>query len=294
MNSLSLRTIYRSIFFTTVLVFFILTLVYPFFYSPVKKIIKILPQANIPSTTSSINKTHVKVVLEAPLHNVTLPDFAAIRDVKSKKRAFFDFIYPAIVEQNNKILVQRQRLDAIAKSYSETESISSENEHFILELAQRYLVNEKYSFTSKINVLQRKVDVVPTPLVMVQAANESAWGTSRFAKIGLNFFGIWCYRPGCGMVPNGRNSGARHEVAAFESVDAAVKRYLFNINTHNAYGVFRIIRSQLRSENIPLSSEILATGLIRYSERRGDYVVDLTYMLRQNKGYFSALSKEHK
>ena len=42
----------------------------------------------------------------------------------------------------------------------------------------------------------------------MQAANESAWGTSRFARIGLNFFGQWCYSKGCGMVPKRRNTGA--------------------------------------------------------------------------------------
>jgi Bax protein len=127
---------------------------------------------------------------------------------------------------------------------------------------------------------------VPVPLVLVQAANESAWGTSRFARIGLNYFGIWCYRKGCGMVPNGRTVGAIHEVAAFQSVDKAVASYFKNINTHNAYMIFRTIRAQLRAQNQPLIPKVLATGLIPYSERGVDYVIDINTMLRQNQAFF--------
>ncbi|WP_352256125.1 glucosaminidase domain-containing protein, partial [Pseudoalteromonas sp. 19-MNA-CIBAN-0066] len=42
----------------------------------------------------------------------------------------------------------------------------------------------------------RRVDIIPKELALMQAANESAWGTSRFARIGLNFFGQWCYTKG--------------------------------------------------------------------------------------------------
>ena len=130
-----------------------------------------------------------------------------------------------------------------------------------------------------------RVDVIPLPLVLVQAANESAWGTSRFSRIGLNFFGIWCYQQGCGMVPGSRNTGANHEVAAFQSLEEAVTRYFDNINSHNAYRVFRTIRFELRSQEQALNPEILATGLLPYSERGVDYVIDITKMLRQNQHF---------
>ena len=130
-----------------------------------------------------------------------------------------------------------------------------------------------------------RIDIVPTELVLVQAANESAWGTSRFARIGLNFFGLWCYKKGCGMIPNSRTSGLKHEVAAFKDLDYAVSRYLYNINSNAAYHVFRRIRQQLREFKLPLSPEILATGLLPYSERGMDYVTDILAMLRHNARY---------
>jgi len=154
------------------------------------------------------------------------------------------------------------------------------------QLVQQYRVSKRATPLQQAHELSARVDVIPSSLVLVQAANESAWGTSRFARIGLNFFGIWCYKPGCGMVPRSRNEGAKHEVEAFGSVDEAVTRYLHNINTNSAYSVFRTIRKQLREQNQPLIPEILATGLLPYSERGTDYVLELTEMLRHNQKYF--------
>lgn len=87
------------------------------------------------------------------------------------------------------------------------------------------------------------------------------------------------------MVPSGRDSGLKHEVAAFNSVEHAVKRYLHNINTNHAYTVLRNIRAQLHEQQLPITAEILATGLLPYSERGTDYIIELTDMIRHNRRY---------
>jgi len=232
-----------------------------------------------------IIKSVVKII-EKPLHAVNIPKFSAIRDIKEKKRQFFNFIRPSIEKANRQLLGTRKNLQAWLEKVSLEESLTEVEQAKLVSLVKSYKVNKQYSLLQQLDELLIRVDVVPTPLVLVQAANESAWGTSRFARIGLNFFGIWCYRQGCGMVPSGRNHGAKHEVAAFKSVDQAVKRYLFNINTNNAYIVFRTIRGQLRAQNQPLQPEVLATGLLPYSERGTDYVLEITEMIRHNQAYF--------
>jgi len=224
---------------------------------------------------------------EKPLHNVVLPNFASIRDVKEKKRQFFNFIRPAIIQENKLITQERTSVLELLEQLSLGEPLSSEEEQLLAHLSKKYRINKRFTPMQKVNELISRIDIIPSSLVLVQAANESAWGTSRFARIGLNFFGIWCYKKGCGMVPNGRNIGAKHEVAAFKSVDAAVKHYLKNINTNNAYGVFRAIRGQLREQGQPLTPQILATGLLSYSERGTDYILELTEMIRHNQAYLT-------
>jgi Bax protein len=227
----------------------------------------------------------VKKVIEQPLHNVILPKFAEIRDVKEKKKIFFDFLRPAIIKENNRISVLRAQIETINNKLIHEQILSDDDQSLIAKLAKQYKIKKALTIQSKVTQLLAKVDIVPTALVLVQAANESAWGTSRFARIGLNFFGIWCFKEDCGMVPNGRDEGLKHEVAAFSSVEKAVKHYLHNINTNHAYHVFRTIRSQLHEQSQPLTAEILVTGLLPYSERGTDYVLEISEMLRHNQKY---------
>jgi Bax protein len=225
-------------------------------------------------------------VVEQPLHDVNIPNFSSIRDVKAKKRQFFQYIYPAIVKENGNLLALRLEVLTMIEVLFLEENLLDEQQALLDRLIKKYKVSKKYSLLQQLNELRLRIDVVPIELALVQAANESAWGTSRFARIGLNFFGMWCYKKGCGMVPSGRDTGAKHEVAAFNSIEHGVQRYLHNINTNHAYGVFRTIRGQLRAQKQPLSPQILATGLMRYSIRGTDYVLEITEMIRHNKTYF--------
>jgi Bax protein len=236
----------------------------------------------------SANKKPAKPkIIEKPLHDVILPNFAEISDISTKKQQFFDFIRPAIVKHNQQLLSARESLEYFLEQITLEIGLTDEEALTLQTLVKKYRVSKQASSLQQIDELLSRVDIIPVSLVLVQAANESAWGTSRFARIGLNFFGIWCYQPKCGMVPSGRNVGAKHEVAAFSSIDDAVSGYFNNINTHNAYYIFRTIRAQLRAHNQPLSPSILATGLLPYSERGADYVVDITDMLRHNQSYFT-------
>ncbi len=257
------------------------------FLKPKKVIVAKAPVSAENKITKDKPIAVIPKVIEKPLHDVVLPDFSATLDISTKKKSFFDFIRPAINKQNQLLLAKRAKLEYWLEQMTLELGLSEQEHDELQALVKLYRVSKHSSTLQQINVLLEKVDIIPESLVLVQAANESAWGTSRFARIGLNFFGIWCYKPKCGMVPSGRNVGAKHEVAAFKSLDDAVAGYFNNINTHNAYMVFRTIRSQLRAHNQPLDAEILATGLLPYSERGAHYILDITDMLRQNQKYFS-------
>lgn len=258
-------------------------LIAPFTFLPVQ----VKEQAPVVTVEEPKIIPKVVKVIEQPLHDVILPDFASIRDVKEKKKQFFAFIKPAILAENESILTLRNEVERLIAQLTLEQPFTEQEHTFVADLSKQYRVSKKFSLLRQLYELQLKVDVIPPALILVQAANESAWGTSRFARIGLNFFGVWCYKKGCGMVPSGRNVGAKHEVAAYSSVKQGVSRYLKNINTNSAYMVFRTIRGQLREQDQPLSPEILATGLIPYSERGTDYVLELTEMIRHNRRYLA-------
>lgn len=229
---------------------------------------------------------------EKPLHNVALPNFGKYTVVAQKKKAFFDFLSPDVNKQNSIVLKEREQVDNIVTVLSLELSLNEEEQQAFAALRKKYRVSKRFSDLQAAHELLNRVDIIPSSLILVQAANESAWGTSRFARIGLNFFGIWCYSKGCGMVPNSRNDGANHEVQAFQSVEQAVAKYLHNINTNPAYQVFRTIRSQLRAQQQPLDPEILATGLLPYSERGSDYVLEISAMIRHNQAFLDVETAE--
>jgi len=275
-----------SILIKAVLILFLMVaLLAPFTFLKPTVVDKTIDEPLTKVTTSKTKKALKKKAMEKPLHKVKLPDFGAILDTQTKKKKFFDFIKPAVIKQNKKLLETRAKLNTWLEHVSLELPLSAQEHQELKRLVKKYRVNKNASTLSQLNALLLRVDIIPMPLVLVQAANESAWGTSRFSRIGLNFFGIWCYQKGCGMVPNSRDTGASHEVAAFQSLDEAVNRYFDNINSNNAYRVFRTIRFELRSQEQKLNPEVLATGLLPYSERGADYVIDITKMLRHNESF---------
>ena len=211
-----------------------------------------------------------------------LPDFTAYTEVKAKKNAFFGYMLPLIEARNLYILGQRQQLLALSERAEDI--LSAQDTKELADLAGIYrLAETDLSSADLVKELLMRVDTVPPSLALAQAAVESGWGTSRFAVQANNLFGQWCYKKGCGLVPNQRNSGANHEVAKFDNVSAAVDSYTRNINTHRAYKDLRTSRAELRANNKTVTGHILAEGLLRYSERGEHYVHELQAVIRINK-----------
>lgn len=208
-----------------------------------------------------------------------VPDFASIQDVKQKKVAFFSYLLPVIDSKNEEIRQQRQQLLAVA------DNPSSLNPDVMDALREQYRIDQALDVETAYRELLIKVQPVAAELVLIQAANESGWGGSRFAQNGFNFFGIWCFERGCGFVPRARNDGAVHEVRRFDHLNQAVGEYLRTINSHPAYAELRAIRQAVTEQQQQASAIALAEGLSRYSERGQAYIDELQSMLRTNLKY---------
>jgi len=221
-----------------------------------------------------------------------VPDFKAFTDVKEKKTAFFNFMYPAVIAENARVQEERKFIESLVMKLDNDSDITSKDLDKATKLGDLY--KEKLTDAGVnadwVNEMLVKVDYIPAPLVLSQGANESSWGTSRFAREANNYFGQWCYTKGCGVVPSKRNEGAVHEVGKFDSLQESVHAYFMNVNRNNAYAELRIIRAKLHSSPEPLLPEeeanALAHGLIRYSERGEAYVKEIQAMIRHNSQYW--------
>ena len=120
-------------------------------------------------------------------------------------------------------------------------------------------------------------------LALAQAAIESGWGTSRFAREGNALFGQWTWAPRGGLVPEKRDEGAKHSVCAFRQIADSVFAYVRNLNSHAAYARFRKVRAAIRRSGGRLDSITLSTTLDRYSERGDAYVADIRGIIERNR-----------
>jgi len=198
-------------------------------------------------------------------------------DVAEKKRIFFAALRPVVLAENARIAALRAEVLAAREA---------DDPARVADIAERFRL-EGWPDAGW-EALLRRVDTTPPALALAQAASESNWGQSRFAQEGANFFGQWCFRQGCGLVPERRAEGATHEVATFGSVNAAVRAYLHNLNTGRAYKRLRILRAQARAAGQRPDPIALAAGLTRYSERGQDYIDDIRSIIRTNRALMRA------
>jgi len=209
-----------------------------------------------------------------------MPDFSAFEAGPDRKAVFFEYVEPLIAEANENVAGDRKKLVEIA-SKSE---FSWLDRWWLEKLAADYKIErESLDEEQLLSTLMIRVDVVPMSLALAQAAKESGWGTSRFAREANNLFGEWCFRPGCGIVPQNRLEGRKHEVEAFETPRDSVESYLRNLNTHDSYRSFRLERARLRKTGAGLSGVELAEQLAQYSERREEYIKDIKHLIQVNK-----------
>jgi Bax protein len=117
--------------------------------------------------------------------------------IKDKKNVFFRLTGPGILIENEKIAADRkQLLNAIKNN-------KTNNDQWLLQLAKKYKVIKTDRHTldeTDLAGLKNRVDIIPLSLALAQAAEESGWGTSRFAIQGNSLFGQWDFS-GNGIKP---------------------------------------------------------------------------------------------
>ena len=202
------------------------------------------------------------------LNSLKAPEFDKIEDVQEMKETFFNYLLPGINKKNNEIQLLRKKV--IGRDISKEE---------LAKLYKKYRIDEG----SEIDALLEKIDIIPPSLVLSQAALESNWGRSRFAKFYHNYFGLWCFERGCGVIPKKRDKGDTHEVAKFSSPEKAIDFYFLSINRNKSYEVLRKIRQDKRSKGQSITGLSLSEGLTNYAEIGYEYVERIRRVIASNE-----------
>ena len=210
----------------------------------------------------------VKPVIISLLPN----EIKKIENTKKRKNLFIQIVLPLILEENNRIRVDRKKLFSIL------------NKNINSNVEKRW-INKKFKQYGVVNkdlsTLKIRMDMVPVSLAIAQSAKETGWGTSRFALEGNALFGQWTWE-GEGIKPSGADTNSTHKVMKFKVLKASVRAYIRNLNTHRSYKNFRRERAEQRDNFEKFNSLELADHLDKYAETGKEYVKILKQIIKQN------------
>ena len=224
------------------------------------------------STNYSLDDVR-KNKLVKPISLTLLPaEITKIENVKKRKDLFIQIILPLVIAENNNIKLDRKKLFTILNKNKNS-------------MAEQNWLNSKfkqYGVISKdLPTLKVRMDEIPTSMIIAQAAKESGWGTSRFAQEGNALFGQWTWS-GEGIKPANADKDTTHKIMKFNVLQASVKAYQRNLNTHSSYRDFRSARAEMRDNGEKLDSTALTEHLDSYAETGKEYVKTLQQIIRQN------------
>jgi len=211
--------------------------------------------------------------LVKPVALTLLPqEIKMIENSKKRKEFFIQIILPLIVKENSNIRIDRKTLFSIINKSNNS-------------VAEKQWLEKKYKQygvkSGDLSSLKVRMDEIPVSLAIAQAAKETGWGTSRFAQEGNALFGQWTWS-GEGLKPKDAEAGKGHKVMKFNVLQASVRAYQRNLNTHRTYRDFRKARAELRDLNKPLDSLELSKYLNKYAETGNQYVEVLQKIIKQN------------
>jgi len=207
-----------------------------------------------------------------PFYISLLPkDISLIENIRERKELFIKIVLPLILQENEKIEGDREKLFKVLAKKSNTK----EEKNWLKGKFKEYKIKN-----SDISELKIRMDIIPVSLAIAQAAIESGWGTSRFALEGNALYGQWTWSDN-GLKPL-ENVDGDHKVMQFKILTASIKAYKKNLNTHSGYIEFREARANLRSQNQEVTGLKLTQYLDKYAATGQKYTKKLELTIKQN------------
>tara|TARA_Y100000590_G_scaffold101863_1_gene115700 strand:- start:513 stop:1718 length:1206 start_codon:yes stop_codon:yes gene_type:complete len=208
-----------------------------------------------------------------PIYLTKMPkDLNSLGNTKKKRDLFIKIVLPLILDENERITEDRKKLfQIISKNFN-----TVGERVWLRRRFKEYKVEDK-----DLSELKMRMDIIPVSVALAQAANESGWGTSRFALEGNALFGQWTWSKK-GISPKEKDPNQSHKVLQFQILKASVRAYKNNLNTHKAYQEFREARAKQRQDNVPIDGLELTKYLKNYAAIGEKYVRILQDIIEKN------------
>jgi len=217
---------------------------------------------------------------QALLYSAGLPSsYYQMDDNAKQKEEFIRYMKGLVDKSNEEIRKDREFITGFfTKAVPDAfRGLNQQNVGYLIALRNKYGVENLFDRDE----YYKRIDVIPVSLAIAQAALESGWGKSRFAREANNLFGHWTYS-GVGLMPQNRLPGKTHMIRIFSSLQKSVNGYMLNLNTNIAYEDFRNRRLKARNEGKNYTGMEAAKTMIHYSELKGEYIKMVQEMIEQN------------
>ena len=205
-----------------------------------------------------------------------------ILHLNQKKKQFVKTVLPLIINENQKILSNRNDLIILRAKLTENNSLNNYELNKLRKISKKYKI--EFDNEHKMEIIDKlllRIEIIPNSIVLAQAAIESGWGSSRFAQEYNALFGEYTYDNSKGVVPLERKNGDTHLIKAFNSYNNSVTSYFNNINSHYAYEDFREIRNIMRERNNFSNINLLVERLNTYAEDE-NYIKTIKQVIKTN------------
>ena len=217
---------------------------------------------------------------QALLYGAGLPSAYYQMDDNTKQKEEFIRYMKVLVDKSNEEI--RKDREFITGFYTKPvpdafRGLNQQNVGYLIALRNKYGVENLFDRDE----YYKRIDVVPVSLAIAQAALESGWGKSRFAREANNLFGHWTYS-GDGLMPQNRLPGKTHMIRIFSSLQKSVNGYMLSLNTDISYEDFRNRGLEARNEGKNYTGMEAAKTMIHYSELKGEYIKMVQEMIEQN------------
>jgi len=203
-----------------------------------------------------------------------------LKNITLQKEAFFALLKPLVEKENQKILKERAFVKSFFEKLKTTPIPNQKDISYLAYLARKYRIKDFYNQEAYL----KRIDTIPTALVLAQAALESGWGKSRFAKEANNFFGEWTFSKN-GLIPKNRPEGKHHRIRIFKNIEDSIASYMLNLNRHRAYKAFRLARFEAKRAKKSFDGLEAAMTMQHYSELGRRYNLLVASIIKRHKLY---------
>lgn len=191
--------------------------------------------------------------------------------VDRKKRTFFNMMLPAILVASHEIEEARLKVHNLAVGMEKGEKITASDHAYLERLLNEWEAADVYE------LLESKMIVHPSSIMLAQAALETGWGTSRFFTQANNTFGIWSFDK---KEPRVRAKETRNGKAVYVKKYHDLSESIIDYYKLMATGPYSEYRKAIKVKTNPYD---MIPYLTKYSELRGEYVKRLQLVMSKSK-----------